>query len=53
MKGLCDQSSPPNEVGRIAQHVRKREESKGKRKGCDGIISPVRLDHRDGIRNLI
>ena len=39
MKGLCDQSSsqmgpfPPNEVGRIAQHVRKGE---GRKEGKDG-----------------
>ena len=40
MKGLCDQSSfqmgsfPPNEVGRIAQHVRKGE---GRKEGRDGV----------------
>ena len=42
MKGLCDQSSlnwgplPPNEVGRIAQHVRKGEGRKQGKKG--GVI---------------
>ena len=36
MKGICDQSSPqmgpfpPNEVGRIAQHVRKGKRRKGR-----------------------
>ena len=40
MKGLYDQSSPqmgpfpPNEVGRIAQHVRKRE---GRKYEKDGV----------------
>ena len=42
MKGLCDQSSPkmgpfsPNEVARIAQHVRKGEKRKAG-EGGDGI----------------
>jgi hypothetical protein len=30
MKGLCDQSLPPNEVGRIAQQVRMGEGRKGR-----------------------
>ena len=41
MKGLCSTSHrlkwgpfPPNEVGRIAQHVRKGE---GKKEGKDGV----------------
>ena len=41
MKGLCNQSSPqmgslPNEVGRIAQHIRKGE---GRKEGKDGIAA--------------
>ena len=40
MKGLCDQSIPqmgshPNEVGRIAQHVRKGEGRKEERDGVN------------------
>ena len=45
MKGLCDLSSPqigslpPNEVGRIAQNVRKGEGRKeGRKEGRDGDL---------------
>ena len=40
MKGLCDQSSPPNEVGRFVQHIRKGE---GRQEGKDGLGEKNRI----------